>query len=93
MSQTRNIVYQGLNIGDTDAGWVADRSDRLSIFWVIRVPLFSMNSLVDVQATRHCHIDAEYIAAAEAAKELIWLRRLLSELRKDVKKGVDTIAD
>ncbi len=54
-----------------------------------------MNSLVDVQATRHCHIlvDAEYIVAAEAAKELIWLRRLLSELRKDVEKGADTMAD
>ena len=27
---------------------------------------------------------AEYIAAAEASKELVWLRRLLSELHKDV---------
>ena len=27
---------------------------------------------------------AKYITAAEAAKELVWLRRLLSELREDV---------
>ena len=33
-------------------------------------------------ATSSTH--AEYIAAAEASKELIWLRRLLIELRQDV---------
>ena len=34
-------------------------------------------------ATSSTH--AEYIAAAEASKELVWLRRLLSELHKGIK--------
>ncbi len=83
----RGILYTrdgGGLVGYTDADWASDRSNRRSIsgyaFLLSGGAVSWMSKQQSTVASSSTH--AEYIAAAEASKELVWLRRLLSELRK-----------
>ena len=94
-TQHTRIRYQRLDdehtvfpksFGYTDSDWAGDQHDRKStsgyvlllcggaISWKSRKP--------DVVATSST--EAEYVALSEAAKESIWLRRLLTELESRV---------
>ena len=81
----RGILYTrdgGPLVGWTDADWANDRLTRKSISGYVFVLAGGAVSWMSKQqstvATSSTH--AEYIAAAEALKELVWLRRLLGEL-------------
>ena len=83
----RGILYTmggGGLVGYTDADWANDMSNRRSVsgyvFLYAGGSISWMSKQQSTTATSSTH--AEYIAAAEAAKELVWLRRLLSELRE-----------
>ena len=75
---------EGELIGYTDADWANDHSNHRSVsgyaFLYSGGVVSWMSKQQSSTATSSTH--AEYVAAAEAAKELIWLRRLLSELRE-----------
>ena len=72
--------------GYTDADWVNDVSNRRLVsgyaFLYAGSAVSWMSKQQSTVASSSTH--AEYIAAAEAVKELVWLRRLLSELRQDI---------
>ena len=86
----RGILYTmgggagGGLVGYMDADWVNDVSNWRSIsgyaFLYAGGAVSWMSKQQSTTATSSTH--AEYVAAAEAAKELVWLRRLLSELRE-----------
>ena len=73
-------------VGYTDANWVNDTSNWCSVlgyaFLYAGGAISWMSKQQSTTAMSSTH--AKYIAAAEAAKELVWLRRLLAELREDV---------
>ena len=74
-------------VGYTDADWGNDHFNCHSVsghafLYAGGAVLWSSKQQSTV-ATSSTHV--EYIAAAEAAKELVWLHRLLSELREDVR--------
>jgi len=70
--------------GYTDADWANNRLNRRSIsgyaFMYSGGAVSWCSKQQSTVASSSTH--AEYIAAAEAAKELVWLRRLLSELHE-----------
>jgi len=78
------MMGEGELIGYTDADWANDHSNHRSVsgyaFLYSGGVVSWMSKQQSSTATSSTH--AEYVAAAEAAKELIWLRRLLSELRE-----------
>ena len=91
LSGTKNwgIMYtmsgDGL-IGYTDADWANDCTNRQSILGYAFlysggvVSWMSRQQMSVADSSTH----AEYIAAAEASKELVWLHRLLTELKEGV---------
>ena len=83
----RSIMYtmgQSGLVGYTDADWANDRFNRRSIsgyaFMYSGGAVSWSSKQQSTVATSSTH--AKYIAAAEASKELVWLRRLLSELHE-----------
>ena len=73
-------------IGYTDADWASDQTNHRSVsgyaFLYSGGVVSWMSKQQSMVATSSTH--AEYIAGTEASKELVWLRRLLLELREDV---------
>lgn len=73
-------------VGFTDADWANNTITRWSItgyaFLLGGAAVSWSSKQQSMVATSSTH--AEYIAAAEAAKECVWLRRLLGELRQDI---------
>jgi len=69
---------EGLTLtGDVDADWANDLSDRGSISSYVYKLAEGSDKLESVALSS---TEAEYIAGAHAAKEAIWLQRLLAEL-------------
>ena len=73
-------------IGYTNVDWANDRTNRRSISGYAFLYSGSTISWMSKQQTTvaSSSTHAEYIAAAEGSKELIWLRRLLSKLKEEV---------
>ena len=73
-------------IGYTDVDWANDHTNRWSISGYSFLYSGGMVSWMSRQQTTvvDSSTHAEYIAAAEASKELVWLRRLLMELKEEV---------
>src|SRR5258705_13864718 len=73
-------------VGYTDANWANDCANRHSIsgyvFLYAGGAVSWMSKQQSTVATSSTH--AEYIATAKAAKELVWLRCLLTELQEEV---------
>ena len=73
-------------VGYTNADWVNDRSNQ----WLISGYAFLYSGGVVSWMSRQqttvadSSTHAEYIAATEASKELVWLHRLLTELKEGV---------
>ena len=85
----RGILYTmggGGLVGYMDADWANDTTNRHSIsvfaFLYTGGAISWMSKQQSSTALSSTH--AEYIAAAEATKELVWLCHLLSEVREDV---------
>ena len=88
-SLNRGILYTmggGGLVGYTDADWANDTSNRRSVsgysFLYAGGVVSWMSKQQSAAALSSTH--AEYVAAAEAAKELVWLRRFLLEVRENV---------
>jgi hypothetical protein len=79
----RRNAPEGLTLqGYTDADWASDVNDRKStsgFAFMLASAAVSWSSKKQA-STALSSTEAEYIAAAHATKELVWLRRLLSEL-------------
>jgi Reverse transcriptase (RNA-dependent DNA polymerase) len=90
-SDTRLVFQKGIPNGSTlhgyvDADWASDVNDRKStsgfVFLLAGAPIsWSSKKQTSVALSS---TEAEYIAAAHATKEAIWLRRLLTDF------GIDT---
>jgi hypothetical protein len=76
-SQDGNVVH-----GFVDADWASDTSDRKSTSgYVFKLAGGAISwSSKKQTSVAMSSTEAEYIAAAHAAKEAVWLRRLLTEL-------------
>ena len=88
----RKLVYQRDNPNGTtlkgfvDADWASDVNDRKStsgFIFMLAGGAISWGSKKQ-SAVALSSTEAEYIAAAHAAKEVVWLRRLLLELKQKV---------
>ena len=82
-------------IGFVDADWAANINDRRSIsgyVFMLSDGAISWSSKKQ-GSTALSSTEAEYIAAAHAAKEAIWLRTLLSELRQLVDRPTTLLID
>jgi len=77
----------------TDSDWAGDKDDRKStggyVFLLCGGAISWKTRKQDIVATSST--EAEYVALTEAAKEAVWLRRLLMELES--RAGTDTIPD
>jgi len=74
--------------GFIDADWASDVNDRKSTFsfiFMLTGGAISWGSKKQ-SAVVLLSMEAEYIAAAHAAKEVVWLRRLLIELKQKVEE-------
>jgi hypothetical protein len=80
------IIYRGTKIesviGYTDADWAADKNDHCSL---TRYILLLHGGVINWSSkkqpsTAQSSTEAEYVAAAHATKEIIWLRTFLSEI-------------
>ena len=73
-------------VGWTDADWANDRTNRKlisgHIFMLAGGAISWMSKQQVSVVTSSTHV--EYVAATEAAKELVWLRRFLLELCQDI---------
>jgi hypothetical protein len=88
-TQGRGIVYTtggGGLVGYTDADWANDTTNRKSISGYAFLLSGGVISWASKQqatvALSSTH--AEYVAAAKASKEAVWLRRLLKELHEGI---------
>jgi len=86
---SRGIMYtmgEGELVRYTDADWANDRSNHRLIsgyaFLYSRGAVSWMSKQQSTITTSSTH--AEYITTMEAVKELVWLRRLLNELKEEV---------
>lgn len=76
-------------VGFSDADWASDTTDRKSTSGF----LFKLGNATVSWASRKqscvstSTMEAEYVALSEAAQEVVWLRRLLSELGETQKKA------
>ena len=85
----RGILYTmggGGLVGYMDADWANDMSSRRSVSgYVFSYAGGSISWMLKQQSTTATSLThAEYIAPAEATKELVWLRCLLSEPRESI---------
>jgi hypothetical protein len=88
-TMNRGIVYTaggGELVGYTDADWANDTMNRKSVSGNVFLLSGGAISWMSKQQANIADSStyAEYIAAAEAAKELVWLRRLLEELHEGI---------
>ena len=81
-----SITYGGLSTGDlhgyTDSDWAGNKETRRStrgyVFQLGNGPISWKSKLQPTVALSSC--EAEYMAATQATKEVVWLRRLLAHL-------------
>ena len=82
-------------LGYVDADWASDVNDRKStsgFVFMLGVAAISWGSKKQTSVALSS-TEAEYIAAAHAAKEAIWLRRLLTELGENLEFSTTLFVD
>jgi hypothetical protein len=82
-------------IGFSDADWAADKEDRKSISGY--VILLNGTAISWYSKKQSCaalsSTEAEFVAACEAAKEILWIKNLLNEMDLEVGKTMKLMVD